>query len=103
MLLPSVYMQYLCPSAQCPASWNTTNREEWNSLINARMINGTVKEAVRLQKSTKRKPPVYAYTWAYVSASGCSCGASSFLAQPDIMVICFFVLVIRICSTTLLW
>ena len=68
VLLPSVYMQYLCPSAHCPASWNTTKQANWNSLINARMINGTVEEAVRLQQSTKRKPPVYAYIWAYVSA-----------------------------------
>ena len=68
VLLPSVYMQYLYPSAQCPASWSTTKQQEWNSLLNAQMINGTVKEAVRLQQSTKRKPPVYAYVWAYVSA-----------------------------------
>ena len=86
VLLPSVYMQYLCPSVQCPASWNTTKQEEWNSLTNARMINGTVKEAIRLQQSTMRKPPVYAYIWAYVSASDCYRAASSCLAQADMIV-----------------
>ena len=86
VLLPSVYMQYLCPSPQCPASWNTSRQDEWNSLVNSRMVNGTVAEAVRLQQSTKRKAPVFAYIWAYVSASGCSRAASSCPAQADMVV-----------------
>eukprot|EP01051_Picozoa_sp_SAG22_P034221 SAG22_NODE_15410_length_349_cov_0.828000_1_plen_101_part_01 len=49
---------------------------------------GTVAEAVRLQQSTKtkRKPPVYAYTWAYYNSVVTKGNKfpSTLLSEPDI-------------------
>lgn len=63
VLLPSVYMQHLCPSGHCPASWNASKQAHQNTYINSQMINGTVGETVRLQQATLHKPPIYAFTW----------------------------------------
>ena len=37
MLLPSVYMQYLCPSGHCPARWNASKQADQNTYLNSQV------------------------------------------------------------------
>jgi hypothetical protein len=37
VLLPSVYMQHLCPSGHCPARWNASRQAVQNTYLNSQV------------------------------------------------------------------
>jgi hyaluronoglucosaminidase len=69
VILPSVYeQQLLCRDAGSSSTCGAGTNVLYSTLMNERMINATVREAVRLQRMTSHRPPVLAYTWAYYNS-----------------------------------
>jgi hyaluronoglucosaminidase len=71
VILPSIYFQD-CGDLNCGGSWNATKDDKYVTLMNQRMVKGTIKESVRLQQNTSHKPPIFAFMWTYFNTGNMS-------------------------------